>query len=303
MRGKKGKGKSNDFSANAPKQESAFDDVRETKLSKKEAHRARFASSGLGLGAAAGRLGIGAGTSALGDLDVFDFDSDSDDAPAVGVRARRDSSSSDDNMLTTSGLARGGLPGRRKGAAGLLGIGNDLSALGSASFAVDFRTVQPPPGGGQYTLPGGIEMINGDPLLEEQEDGAMALVLPEGAHLKCTLRCSPWILQEDGRLHQWTLCCAMRLDRLPASALALVSGRPAPASGEKSENVQVYKNGGVGALGHMGTQEAALRAERWAWVVVTRKGHEMHTYVNGALCAKVPIPPQRQPPQAPNRPL
>ena len=85
----------------------------------------------------------------------------------------------------------------------------------------------------------------------------MALTLPEGAHLQCQLRCSPWILQEDGRLHQWTLCVAMRLDRLPSSALALASGRPAPGNGEKVENVLVYKNGGVGALGHMGTQEAA----------------------------------------------
>lgn len=41
--------------------------------------------------------------------------------------------------------------------------------------------------------------------------------------------------------------------------------------GEQVEHVQVFKNGGVGALGQMGVQEAALRAERWAWVTVTRK--------------------------------
>ena len=37
------------------------------------------------------------------------------------------------------------------------------------------------------------------------------------------------------------------------------------------ESVQLYKNGGVGALNDMGTQEAAVHAERWCWVVVTRK--------------------------------
>ena len=51
----------------------------------------------------------------------------------------------------------------------------------------------------------------------------------------------------------------MRLDRLPASALAILSGRPAPPPGEKCESTQVYRNGGVGALGHMGTQETAVR--------------------------------------------
>ena len=35
--------------------------------------------------------------------------------------------------------------------------------------------------------------------------------------------------------------------------------------------MQLYKNGGVGALNDMGTQEAAVHAERWCWVVVTRK--------------------------------
>ena len=39
----------------------------------------------------------------------------------------------------------------------------------------------------------------------------------------------------------------------------------------QAESVQLYKNGGVGALNDMGTQEAAVHAERWCWVVVTRK--------------------------------
>ena len=51
----------------------------------------------------------------------------------------------------------------------------------------------------------------------------------------------------------------------------------------------MYKNGGVGALGQMGTQEAAVRAERWAWVTITRKEGELRTYVNGRLCAEVKL--------------
>ena len=291
------KNSKNDFTANSPKQESKFDSVTETKMSKKEANRARFAGPGLGLGAA-GRLGLagGAGTSALADLDVFGLeDSDSSDShhePGKGYRDRGYNSSDSSND-------RAPLPGRRRGGTatapiGLGGLGGNLGALGTASFAVDWRTTQPP-AAGRYVLPAGVEMVGADPTLEEQEDGSCALVVPEGAHLKCALRCSPWILQEDGRLHTWTICCAMRIDRLPSSALAIASGRPAPSNAEKTENVQVYKNGGVGALGHMGTQEAALRAERWAWVVITRKAHEMNTYVNGQLCSRVPIPPQRPP--------
>lgn len=288
----KGKKKGNEFTASAPKQESKFDAVNESKMSKKEANRARFAGPGLGLGAGAGRLGLGgAGSSALADLDVFDLDSSDSDTPAVGTRNRNRASSDSSDDAPLPGRRRGGDLG---GALGLGAFGGNLGALSTASFAVDWRTSQPP-AVGRYVLPGGVEMVGGEPTLEEQEDGSSALVVPEGAHLKCALRCSPWILQEDGRLHQWTICCAMRLDRLPSSALAIASGRPAPSNGEKTENVQVYKNGGIGALGHMGTQEAAVRAERWAWVVVTRKNHEMHTYVNGQLCAKVPVPPQRPP--------
>ena len=53
----------------------------------------------------------------------------------------------------------------------------------------------------------------------------------------------------------------------------------------------MYKNGGVGALGHMGTQETALRAERWAWLTITRKKGALRTYLNGRLCAEVPLAP------------
>ena len=48
-------------------------------------------------------------------------------------------------------------------------------------------------------------------------------------------------------------------------------GTPEFMAREQLEHVQVYKNGGVGALNDMGTQEAAVHAERWCWLVVTRK--------------------------------
>ena len=52
--------------------------------------------------------------------------------------------------------------------------------------------------------------------LAEQDDGSLALQLPEAAHLRCCLRVSPFLLQEDGRLHSWTMVACIRLDRLPA---------------------------------------------------------------------------------------
>jgi hypothetical protein len=53
----------------------------------------------------------------------------------------------------------------------------------------------------------------------------------------------------------------------------------------------VYLKGGVGALGRVGRAATALKAERWAWVTVTRKEGELRTYVNGRLCAVVALEP------------
>ena len=71
--------------------------------------------------------------------------------------------------------------------------------------------------------------------------------------------------------------------------MAIFNGSAPAIAGENIDHVQLYPNGGVGALGQMGAPEAAVRAERWAWVVVTRAGNEMKTYVNGRLCAKVDV--------------
>ena len=112
------------------------------------------------------------------------------------------------------------------------------------------------------------------------------------------------------------------------------------ANPDQVESVQLYKNGGVGALNDMGTQEgcgtltrtlpltlplplplpltlplplpltlpltlaltpnptpkpmgtqeAAVHAERWSWVVVTRKPGELSTYANGLTHTPHPHP-------------
>lgn len=63
--------------------------------------------------------------------------------------------------------------------------------------------------------------------------------------------------------------------------------------GDAIESVQVYKNGGVGALGQMGAMDAAVRAERWAWVAIIRKEGELRTYVNGRLCSEIKLDSQK----------
>ena len=86
----------------------------------------------------------------------------------------------------------------------------------------------------------------------------------------------------------------MRLEALPSTPLPLFNGGAPPPPGEKAESVLLYRNGGVGALNDMGTQEAALRPERWSWVVVSRKPGELRTYVNGRLCAAVKLEPPKE---------
>ena len=132
----------------------------------------------------------------------------------------------------------------------------------------------------------------------------MALHLPEGSQLTASLPVKPRVLAEDGRLHEYTLLLAMRLERLPTSgAPVLSSASPQTEESEvvEKESVQIYKNGGVGALGNMGAQEAALRPERWAWVAITREkdksakeGGKLTTYVNGQTCAAVTLKPAKK---------
>ena len=82
----------------------------------------------------------------------------------------------------------------------------------------------------------------------------------------------------------------IRLESLPsAGTLPLLNGGMPAAPGEKVEHVQIYKNGGVGALGNMGTQEAAVRPERWAWLTITRDQSKLCTYLNGRLASTVDL--------------
>ena len=140
-------------------------------------------------------------------------------------------------------------------------------------------------------LPDGLEVIGGEGNFEEQEeDGASAFLVPEGAYVKvCLPAMPPFQLEDDGRLHRYSVLMAMRMDRLPTGAMPLFNGSAPPAHGEVIDSCMLYKNGGVGMLGQMGAADAALRPGRWAWVVVTRSNNQVCTYVNGRLCAKVDV--------------
>ena len=76
---------------------------------------------------------------------------------------------------------------------------------------------------------------------------------------------------------------------LASGGLALLNGGMAAAAGERVEHVQVYKNGGVGALGNMGTQEASVRAESWAWLTLTRDPTQLTCYLNGHVASVVQL--------------
>ena len=60
------------------------------------------------------------------------------------------------------------------------------------------------PSGAKMAMPDGVQLLGGEAVFEEQADGSQALLLPEGAFLKLQLNASPWVLAEDGRLHQYT---------------------------------------------------------------------------------------------------
>ena len=185
--------------------------------------------------------------------------------------------------------------------AGAAGPYATLDSISKVDMVADFRTVKlqresgasPQREGaaveGKGAMPDGVQLLGGEAVFEEQEDGSQALVMPEGGFLKVTVNASPWVLEEDGRLHNFTIVMAIRLDVIPTTSLPLFNGGAPPPSGEKVENVQVFKNGGVGALNDMGTQEAAVHAERFSWVVVTRKPGELCTYVDGRLCAAIKL--------------
>jgi len=207
-------------SKNARVEEDGFDAASKTKMAAKEAKRSRFGFAGFG-----------------------------------GFAGGCDSSSDDEAG-----------PKRRVSIGGTYGSGTDSDSddplskrLGGRSrnavtgMAADLRTAT--------ELPDGVEVIGGEGVFEEQEDGNKALMIPEGAHVKISMPgMSPWMLEDDGRLHRYSLLMAVRLDRLPSAALPIFNGSAPPTTGEPVDSVYLYKNGGVGALGQMGVREAAVRA-------------------------------------------
>ena len=102
---------------------------------------------------------------------------------------------------------------------------------------------------------------------------------------------------DDGLVHKWSMMLCVRLKALPSKKpLPILSGGPLLEPDEKVEHIQVYRNGGVGALGSMGTQGAAVRADRWTWITITREGGskgKVSTYVNGIECASINLNPKK----------
>ena len=140
-------------------------------------------------------------------------------------------------------------------------------------------------------LPSGFTVVNAkgvsvepqDLKYETQEDSSTALVLTGDMVMRMCLgpehNLFHWMTAQDGKIHEYTLTLAIKLDRLPtAHPLPLFHGRGVRASSavqaasneygksDSLECVQVYKNGGIGALGQVGVAATALKAERWAWV-------------------------------------
>lgn len=168
-------------------EENIFDDVSKTKMAEKEKRRG-------------GRFGF---YSFGGADNRVSSDSSGDEASEGALTKRRvtiggavDAMSDDEPQL--DGACGPHRSYRRYGAFAVPGL------------AVDLRKAS------EGGLPDGLEVVGGEAAFEEQEDGASALIVPEGGYMKLSLPgMSPWQLEEDGRLHRYSLLFAMRLDRLP----------------------------------------------------------------------------------------
>ena len=304
-KGRRGQKKRDDeakFEAKAPKQKSAFDDLTDTKFAKKQRRKPRFGGFGGfgGLGGIGGFAGLGGGggklAGILGDIKLSGNSDSSDEFSSddsLTLFGRNMNSDDSDGSVTPRAATRRTSDGAQRG----FGVAGTSGFLRKVNFEVDFRKSKAPAAGESVEMPAGLQTVGagGDSSLVEQEDGSQALQVPEGSFLRASLRTSPYVVADDGRLHEWTMVAAIRLDRLPHSSMPIVNGGMVPSEGERVESVQVYKNGGVGALGHMGTQETALRADRWGWVVLTRTKGQLTTYVNGQVCAEVLLTPARPP--------
>ena len=186
------------FDASSKTEKKEFDDLGTSKQSKKAARSGnRFG----GLGAALGGIwGGGLGS-----------DDDDDDEKPGGALGRPLSEVT--SALTIGGAAAADEPGigelsprRKRGGETFGGVTFGGWGEMATGLTADLRQ------GGE--LPEGLELVGGEPSFEEQEDGSQALVLPEGGYLRISLpHVSPWSLEDDGRLHRFSLLVAMNLSR------------------------------------------------------------------------------------------
>ena len=161
-----------------------FDELGKTKSSAKESSRAGW-MGGLWGGSA-----------------VDNDSSDDDDAKPESKR-----------RVTIGGYASDGSSDYEGAASSAFGRAGQWGSF-ARSMSADLRKAS-------SQLPEGVEIVGGDGTFEEQEDGDAAFVVPEGAHVKVTLPgMSPWQLEEDGRLHKYSLLVAVKLDRLPYAGAA-----------------------------------------------------------------------------------
>ncbi len=156
-------------------------------------------------------------------------------------------------------------------------------------------------------LPNGVAVIDPQadasaepeaPVLEEQNDKSMALVVKAGQYVELDLdpdAPDPGVpRQRQAPTRSYTVTMDIKLEELPEGYLALFS--PC-AKSDAAELCQLDRYGGVGAHAQFGVKEAAVKAGKWTRIVVSvHLGQEngMTTYIHGRKgtikCADVSSP-------------
>ncbi|KAJ1631734.1 hypothetical protein T492DRAFT_838988 [Pavlovales sp. CCMP2436] len=262
-------------------EEEGFDNTEDTKLGKATA-------KGRGGGGLIGPVMYDYGGFGGGTWDDSSDDDKAEDIPAWG-------GATDGELASAADLAIGASSGRMK-----CGVSDDDGALPAASakkratddddyygsyydnagLAADFREGGGLPDGLSYTSGAEPTLLADEFLLPAEpsrapctnlpppeQDGSYSLQMPadETAHLSMNLGyeqgITSWSVEDDGKLHTFTLVLAIRLENLPTTNLPLFTGGPASSAEGKNalEAVQIFKNGGVGALGQCGTAETAIK--------------------------------------------
>lgn len=200
------KKQSKSYQANAPEESDPYDDLDATKAYAKEQSKSKAVKFG-----GFGNLNLGLGLDAVDALDIWSSDDDFDKKSVD---------------LEPPAIVAGRRAARRLGGEAMGGLGPSLSLGAAASLTADFRS-QPLE---SAELPRGLELVGGgDPRFEKQEDGTVALAMPEQGYLKATVPRVP----RNRALAQARLppLSARRAVRLHAGAMHAVEprgGRPAP---------------------------------------------------------------------------